>query len=224
MSDVNLTINGIPVRIPAGSTLLQAAESISIRIPTLCYHPDLSLPGSCRVCVVHVKDILAVSLTGKPIDLQSLVRLPLYVPTSMHALNVLEQFKQKGVHIALAVDEYGVVQGLMTLNDIMEAVVGEIPAEDEPKHSGIVRRDDGSWLLDGMLTLDQVKEQLEVDRLPGEDQLNFQTLGGLMMSQLGHIPLPADHFEWRNWRFVVVDMDGKRVDKVLVAPKSAERK
>lgn len=174
--------------------------------------------------IVHVKDILAASLDGKPIDLEALMRQPLFVPASMRALKVLELFKQKGVHLALAVDEYGVVQGLMTLNDIMEAVVGEIPAEDEPAHGGIVRREDGSWLMDGMLTIDQVKEHLDVAQLPGEEQLNFQTLGGFIMSQLGHIPAPADHFHWRHWRFEVVDMDGKRVDKVLVTPKSTERR
>lgn len=167
--------------------------------------------------VVHVKDILAQSLSGKPIQLEALLRPPLFVPENVRALSVLEQFKQTGVHIALAVDEYGVVQGLMTLNDILKALVGEIPAAGEPVQPEIIRRADGSWLVDGMLPLDQVKDLLKVDKLPGEDEFNLQTMGGLMMTQLGRIPAPADYFEWRGWRFEVVDMDGKRVDKVLVA-------
>lgn len=169
--------------------------------------------------VVHVKDILAQSFSGEPIDFEPLLRPPLFVPESMRALKVLEQFKQSGVHVALVVDEYGVVQGLMTVNDILQAIVGEIPAADVPQRPDVIRRADGSWLVDGMLPLDQVKELLGVGKLPNEDQLNFQTLGGFMMSQLGHVPLPADHFDWREWRFEVVDMDGKRVDKVLIATK-----
>lgn len=169
--------------------------------------------------ILHVKDVLAQSLSGKPLNLETLVRPPLYVPESMRVFKVLEQFKQTGVHLALAVDEYGVVQGLMTLNDIMEAIVGEVPAADEAVEPGIVQRADGSWLFDGMLPIDQIKDRLHLDKLPGEDQGGYQTLGGMMMSHLGRIPSAADHFEWRNWRFEVIDMDGKRVDKVLVTPK-----
>lgn len=169
--------------------------------------------------ILHVKDVLAQSLSGKPLNLETLVRPPLYVPESMRVFKVLEQFKQTGIHLALAVDEYGVVQGLMTLNDIMEAIVGEVPAADEAVEPGIVQRADGSWLFDGMLPIDQIKDRLHIDKLPGEDQGGYQTLGGMMMSHLGRIPAAADHFEWRNWRFEVVDMDGKRVDKVLVTPK-----
>jgi putative hemolysin len=171
------------------------------------------------VGIIHVKDVLAQSLSDKPLNLEPLVRPPLYVPESMRALKVLEQFKQTGVHLALAVDEYGVVQGLMTLNDILEAIVGEVPAADEAVQPGMVQRTDGSWLFDGMLTIDQVKDRLNLDKMPGEDQGTYQTLGGMMMSHLGRIPTAADHFEWRNWRFEVIDMDGKRVDKVLVTPK-----
>lgn len=173
--------------------------------------------------VVHVKDLLAQSLGGKPIDFQSILRPPLFVPESMPVFRVLEQFKQTGVHIAIAVDEYGVVQGLMTLNDILQALVGEVPVADEPVRPEIIRREDGSWLVDGMLPSDQVKELLGTHQLPGEGRTNFQTLGGMIMGYLGRIPLPADHFEWQNWRFEVVDMDGKRVDKVLIA-KSTERR
>jgi putative hemolysin len=166
--------------------------------------------------VVHVKDILALSLGGKPINLEAILLRPLFVPESMPAIKLLEQFKQSGIHIAVAIDEYAVVQGLMTLSDILEMIVGDMPVSNEPARPDIIQRDDGSWLVDGMVPIDEIKELLNVEKLPGEDQVSFQTLGGLIMSQLGHVPLPADHFEWQQWRFEVVDMDGKRVDKVLI--------
>lgn len=171
--------------------------------------------------VVHVKDILAQSLNDKTIALEKILRQPLFVPETMGALKALEQFKQAGVHVALVVDEYGVVQGLVTLIDLLASIVGDIPADDAPVKPDIVRRADGSWLVDGALPIDEVKELLAVDKLPGENQFGYQTLGGLMMSQIGRVPAPADFFVWQTWRFEVVDMDGRRVDKVLIANHAA---
>jgi putative hemolysin len=171
--------------------------------------------------VVHVKDLFAASFACQAIDWVALARPPLFVPESMRALRVLETFKKSGTHIALAVDEYGSVQGLITLNDILEAIVGEVPLPGESARPEAIQRADGSWLLDGMLPLDQVKEILQLEQLPGEAEIQFQTLGGFMLSQLGRIPAPADHFEWRGMRFEIMDMDDKRVDKVLVVPHRA---
>ncbi|MBM3130496.1 MAG: HlyC/CorC family transporter [Chloroflexi bacterium] len=170
------------------------------------------------VGVVHIKDLFAASLACQTIDWAAMARPPLFVPESMRALRVLEMFKTSGTHIALAVDEYGIVQGLITLNDLLEAIVGEVPLAGEPARLEAVQRADGSWLLDGMLPLDQVKELLKLTQLPGETEIQFQTLGGFVLSQLGRIPVPADHFEVYGLRFEVVDMDDKRIDKVLVAP------
>jgi putative hemolysin len=169
--------------------------------------------------IVHVNDLLNQSLAGQPIDLTRELRQALYIPESTHALKVLELFKQSSTHIALVVDEYGVIQGLVTLTDILEAIVGDLPV-DETEEPQIVQREDGSWLLDGMLSIDGLKELLDIEdeELPGEDRGNFHTLGGFVVMHLGHIPVSADHFEWGNFRFEVMDMDGNRVDKVLVVP------
>jgi putative hemolysin len=168
------------------------------------------------VGVVHAKDLLARTFEGQPIDLMALLQQPLYVPESMPALRVLELFKQSGTHLALVVDEYGGVQGLVTPSDILEAIVGDIPSVAELGEPQAVQREDGSWLLDGMLSVDEFKEIFDLSALPGEDQGVYQTLAGFVIMQLGRIPAVADHFEWQGLRFEVVDMDGNRIDKVLV--------
>ncbi|MBD2089300.1 HlyC/CorC family transporter [Microcoleus sp. FACHB-1515] len=170
--------------------------------------------------VVHVTDLLARSLAGESFDLTTMLRQPLYIPEGTHALKVLELFKQSSTHIALVVDEYGVLQGVVTLNDVMEVIIGDVPFADRPHESPAVQRDDGSWLLDGMLPIDKLKEIFELEELPGEERGNYQTLGGFIVTQLGRIPTATDHFDWENVRFEVVDMDGNRVDKVLVVPQA----
>lgn len=168
--------------------------------------------------VVHVSDILNRSLSGEAIDLTTMLRQPLFIPESTRALRILELFKQSGTHIAFVVDEYGVVQGVVTLNDVMEVIIGDIPFADQPHEADIIQRDDGSWLLDGTLTVSELKEVLDLDQLPGEARGHFQTLGGFMITNLGRIPRSSDHFIWDGYRFEVMDMDGNRVDKVLVTP------
>jgi putative hemolysin len=172
--------------------------------------------------VVHVTDILARSLAGESFDFTAILRQPVFVPEGTHALKVLELFKQSSTHLALVVDEYGVLQGLVTLNDVMEVIIGDVPFADKPHESLAIEREDGSWLLDGMLPIDKFKELFVVEELPGEDRGNYQTLGGLIITRLGRIPTSADHFEWEGIRFEVMDMDGNRVDKVLVVPAKAE--
>jgi putative hemolysin len=174
--------------------------------------------------VVQVTDLLSLSLNGQPIDLTACLRQPLYVPESTRALKVLELFKQSGTHIALTVDEYGVIQGLVTLNDILEAIVGDLPSVDEPRDPQITRREDGSWLLDGMLSVEKFRELFDLQELPGEHRGNYHTLGGFIITHLGRIPITADHFDWGTLRFEVMDMDGNRVDKVLVIPIAKEEK
>ncbi len=168
--------------------------------------------------VVYVSDVLARSLAGEPLDLPTLIRQPLFIPETTLALKVLELFKQSGTHVAIVVDEYGVIQGIVTLNDVMEVIIGNVPFADHPHESSAVQREDGSWLLDGMLMIDEIKDLLELNELPGEARGNYQTLGGMIITQLGHIPKSSDYFEWNRFRFEVVDMDGNRIDKVLVVP------
>jgi putative hemolysin len=140
------------------------------------------------------------------------------VPESMGALKVLELFKQSGTHIALAVDEYGGIQGLVTPNDILEAIVGDLPEAGEVAEPLALQREDGSWLLDGMLPVDEFKALFHLGFLPGQDQGVYNTLAGFVIMQLGRIPTAADSFEWGGLKIEVMDMDGNRVDKVLVVP------
>jgi putative hemolysin len=168
--------------------------------------------------IAHVTDVLARSLSGQPIDLATLLREPLFVPESTPALRVLELFKQSGTHVALVVDEYGVIQGVVTLNDVMEVIIGDIPFADDPQEASFIQREDGTWLVDGMLSIDKLKELFDIDELPGEERGNYQTLAGFVVTQFGHIPKPSNSIEWEGFRFEVVDMDGNRVDKVLVIP------
>ena len=167
--------------------------------------------------IVQTKEFLAQNPT-QAIELQALLKPLLYVPESMKALNLLELFKKSGTHLALIVDEYGVTQGLVTITDIVEAIVGDIPTSEELADPDVVQREDGSWLLDGLLPIDELKEILDIRKLLPGAGINYQTLGGFVVNQLGHIPLVAEYFEWGGLRFEVVSMDGNRVDKVLVVP------
>jgi putative hemolysin len=138
------------------------------------------------------------------------------VPRSDSALHVLELFKESGKHIALVVDEYGGIERLITHHDILEAISGEIPFSETKVERRAIQRPDGSWLLDGMLPVEEFKEIFNLDSLPGENKDAYQTLGGFVFTQLGRVPNTGDHFHWHDLRFEIVDMDGKRIDKLLV--------
>jgi len=166
--------------------------------------------------IVQAKDLLALALANQPIDLNALMQQPLFVPRTISVLELLESFKKTNKHIALVVDEYGGIEGLLTHHDILEAIAGDIPIGETPIDPKAVRRYDGSWLLDGMLSVDEFKEIFQVDTLPGEKRDAYQTLGGFVFTQMGRVPSVAESFEWRGLRFEIVDMDGKRIDKVLV--------
>ncbi|MDX2256465.1 MAG: hemolysin family protein [Pseudanabaenaceae cyanobacterium bins.39] len=166
--------------------------------------------------IVEIREFLNASVNGQPIDLLKVSSPPLYVAETASALSVLEQFKQSGDRVAMVTDEYGGVEGLVTLTDLLEAIVGDLPSNDRQGDPDAMQREDGSWLIDGMVSSDRLKEILGVEELPYEKDHNYHTLGGLMMTYLRHIPMVGEHFSWENMRFEVVDMDGNRVDKVLV--------
>jgi putative hemolysin len=166
------------------------------------------------VGVVRTRDILMCNLACQPVHLRSLSHPPLFVPETMRASKALELLKKCPVHLAFVIDEYGGLQGMVAINDIVEEIVGDIEA-DSPQ---AVRRKDGSWLVDGMLPVHEFKEIFHLKRLPGEERNNYQTLGGFALMRLGRIPAVTDQFRWGGLRFEVVDMDGRRVDKVLVTP------
>lgn len=165
---------------------------------------------------VRVKDILNAQWSQGPIDLRQLVQPPIFVAESTRSLNVLEMFRQSGTHIALITDEYGGIEGLVTLNDLIEAIVGNIPNDDEIEEPQIIQREDGSWLLDGLLSIDQFKELFDRESLSNEADGNYHTLGGFIIETLGKIPQSGDYFVADGLRIEVVDMDGIRIDKVLV--------
>jgi putative hemolysin len=167
--------------------------------------------------IVYTKDLLADCLAGRPLDLAAKARKALTIPETIPVLKSLESFKESGIHIALVIDEYGSLQGLVTLNDILESIVGDIASHDQKEEKpGAVKREDGSWLVDGMQPVEDFKELIEIESLPEEGTDTYQTLGGFVMMQLGRIPKAGDHFKVDGVRYEVMDMDGNRVDKVLV--------
>ncbi len=168
------------------------------------------------VGLVQAKDLLIRTFRWEPFSLKDVMIQPLYVPETMPALKVLELFRESRVHTALVIDEYGGFQGLVSLFDILESIVGEIPEIGEVREPEIFKREDGSWLVDGMLPIDEYKEMFRLGALPDQDRGYYQTVGGFVMTFLGHVPEVGDRFEWSGLRFEVMDMDGRRVDKVLV--------
>ena len=159
--------------------------------------------------IVKARDLLVPSLAGEPINLKDKLRPALYIPETSPASRALEIFKEQNRELMLVIDEFGSLQGILTLNDIIEEIVGDF--EPEPQAT---QRQDGSWLLDGMLPIDDFKEIFNIRTLPHESE--YETLSGFVMVSLGRVPQASDHFDWNNINFEVMDMDGHRVDKVLV--------
>jgi len=163
------------------------------------------------VGIIRSKDMLDSLLKQQSMDLNTCIREALFVPEAATAAHALALFKQSGKHMALVISEYGGVEGLITLNSLIDQIIG---VTEQPTAA---QREDGSWLLDGLLPIDEFKTLLDIKSLPAEEEGHYQTLGGFVMTQLGRIPAAADHFDTDGLRFEVMDMDGRRVDKVLVA-------
>ncbi|MBS1229772.1 MAG: hypothetical protein H6R17_3049 [Proteobacteria bacterium] len=170
------------------------------------------------VGILRTADLLKLALAGEKLDVEPFLRPPLYVPEGVTTTHLLESFRKARQQCALIVDEYGELQGLVTLTDVLTSIVGELPSSDTTQEQDIVERSDGSLLVDGSVAIERLKSVMDIeDDLPGEDENAFNTLGGLVMYVLGRIPAVADHFEVGGCRFEVVDMDKNRVDKVLLA-------
>jgi putative hemolysin len=169
---------------------------------------------------VTAKEALAASI-AEPLTLTKLIDLltpPLYVPEVMTAFNGLKVFKQTGQHVAAVVDEYGTMQGLVTLNDILEAIVGDIRTGNEPAEPEALRREDGAWLLDGLLPIEEFMDIFGLRELPDREESLYQTIGGLVLTHLGHVPQVSESFEWHNFQIEVAGMKRNRVSQVLVRP------
>jgi putative hemolysin len=168
------------------------------------------------VGIVFVKDILACREQNS-LRIDGKVQEPLFVPRSLRAFRLLEQFQQSGIHVAVVLDEFGGMIGLVTLHDILEQLVGELPEEEDAPE--ITPRNDNSWLVDGLISIEEFRSFFAIQELPFEDNGHYQTLGGFISSYLGRIPKTGEIFELAGWTFEIVDMDRKRIDKIIVAKK-----
>jgi putative hemolysin len=162
---------------------------------------------------VHTKDVINACLTGEPLDIGSLVRNAIVIHEGADVLDVIEMLRTDPNHMALVVDEYGSFQGIVTATDILSAIVGgSLDQAFGTEGAPAVQREDGSWLLDGSMAVDAMADILDLALPPGQD---FHTVAGFVLSQLRRLPSPGESFHWRGWRFEVVDMDGRRIDKIL---------
>ncbi len=164
--------------------------------------------------VVSARQLLARRLRGEEADLNAAVQPAVFVPESVTGMELLENFRGSGGQIAFVIDEYGEVLGLVTLQDLIEAITGEFKA-DAAGEEWAVQRDDGSWLLDGLIPIPELKDRIGLRQVPEEEKERYHTLSGMLLLLLGRLPQIADSVQWGDWRFEIIDMDGKRIDKVL---------
>jgi putative hemolysin len=172
--------------------------------------------GSLRdvVGLVSARQLLKQAVQEGKMDLTTALQPAIFVPESLTGMELLENFRSAPLHTALVVDEYGEVQGLVTPQDLFEAIAGEFKTTTQ-EDAWAIQRKDGSWLLDGLIPIPELKDRLNLDEVPEEDLGRYNTLSGMMMLLLGRVPHTADAADWEGWRFEIVDMDRKRIDKVL---------
>lgn len=164
--------------------------------------------------VIIARQVLKQRLRGETVDLKSGLLPAVFVPESLTGMELLENFRNSGVQLAFVIDEYGEIQGAVTLQDVMEAITGEFKSR-RIEDSWAVQREDGSWLVDGLIPIPELKDRLELKAVPEEDKGRYHTVSGMMMLLLGRLPQTGDCVEWEDWKLEVVDLDGKRIDKVL---------
>jgi len=181
--------------------------------------------SSFPVCRGGLDDILGIasakklfnqSLRGEAIELTKELQAPVYVPESLTGMELLDQFRASGTYTVFVIDEYGEVQGMVTLHDVIESVTGEFLPHDT-EEAWAVQREDGSWLLDGLIPIVELKDRLGIKTVPEEDKGRYHTLSGMVMWLLGRLPNTGDIATWERWRLEVIDLDGKRIDKVLAS-------
>jgi putative hemolysin len=194
---------------PLSELLAQMAEEAHARYPV------------CRGSLDDVQGVLVTASLLQPLsqglqpDVTQHLLPPVFVPETLSGMELLEHFRNLSTDMVFVVDEYGAVQGLITQRDVLEAIAGEF-GTPSGEDAWAVRREDGSWLLDGLIPVPELKDRLDLKEMPDEDRGRYNTLAGMIMLLLGQLPREADAVEWEGWRFEVVDLDGKRVDKVLV--------
>lgn len=208
--------------IPRTEIVWLDAGSTREQVLALIEHVQHSRYPVCRgglhdvLGVVTTQRLLQQEMRGETFSLTEGLEPAVFVPETLSGMELLEHFKASSAQLVFVVDEYGEVQGMITVLDVLEAITGEFTtptAED----SWAVRREDGSWLFDGLIPVPELKDRLALKALPEEDRGRYNTLAGMIMLLLGRLPATADSVEWEGWRFEVVDLDGKRVDKVLAS-------
>jgi putative hemolysin len=206
-----LEMTWIDLNAPIDDIWRQILDSAHSRIPVA--EGDLDQISG----YIQTRDLLGRSPGVSGFNLNDFIKEPVYVSENMAALKALEAIQNSGVHLAMVIDEYGGITGMVTDYDILEAIVGEIPEDGTDTDYLAFQREDGSWLFDGLIVIDQLKEILNISEMPDEDRAGYQTLSGFVMSQLGRIPKTGAKFTFGNYQYEVVDMDGRRVDRVLVS-------
>jgi putative hemolysin len=203
-------------------TWLDAAATLDENLAVMRETPYSSYPvyrgGEHEILgVLEVKRVIGRIARDASTDLFAILGKPLFVPATARALDLLEEFRDSQTPLALVVDEYGDIEGVVTLNDLLSAVVGKSATpQAETREHPIVQREDGSWLVDGSVGTDDLRELLELTDLPNEDEHDFRTAAGMVVAHFGRIPHPGEHFNWNGFRFEVVDLDGARIDKLLI--------
>jgi putative hemolysin len=199
---------------------LDADAPLSDVLVTISEHPHSRFPV-CRgglddvIGVLPAQRLIAPLAAGQKPALSELLQPPVFVPETLSGMELLEHFRVSEAQLVFVVDEYGAVQGVITVRDVLEAITGEF-ATPSADNAWAIQREDGSWLMDGLIPVPELKDRLDLRELPEEDRGRYNTLAGMIMLLLGRLPTTTDRVDWEGWRFEVVDLDGKRVDKVLV--------
>jgi putative hemolysin len=200
----------VDINADAQENLAVIAKSSRSRVP-VCEDDLDSILG-----VLSTKAALANLAQGGKLDIRANLEAPLYVPETLTGMDLLEEFKRSRTHIAFVVDEYGSLEGLVTLQDIFDSLIGEIATEGEEVNEP-VQRDDGSWLLEGDTPIHELRDYLSIEELPEQDRGRYHTVSGLILLLLGKIPVAGDSVELNGWKLEVVDMDGRRIDKIIAS-------
>ncbi len=166
--------------------------------------------------IIYARELLRAFIDHDNIELVKFIHKPMFIPRSMKTFDILEKFRSNDVHEAIVVDEYGGIVGLITLSDITDEIIGDIAIDDEDENLPIIQRDENSWYVDGLCSVDDFKERFDIEFLPGEKKGHYQTMGGFLMSYFGYIPHTSEKKDWENFSFEVADMDRNRIDKILL--------
>lgn len=200
----------LDIRLPREENLRRVLDSAHSRFP-VCDGGLDSVLG-----VIHAKQALASAVRGESPDYASSLQPGLFAPETMTGMELLEHFRANTMQMVFVIDEYGAFEGIVTLQDVLEALTGEFVHENA-EDAWAVQREDGSWLLDGGIPISEMKDRLLLKNVPEEEKRRYHTVSGMVMLLLGRMPVTGDHVDWLGWRFEVVDMDGKKIDKILAA-------